>query len=89
LAIDESLRISQGLVIMEPANSIIKLCGGFSAVAELLCMSEIQVRKWTYPVDRGGTGGFVPTKRQASLMDAAKSVGIDLTPDHFFGRAAS
>jgi hypothetical protein len=74
--------------IMEPANTIITICGGFSAVAEMLDMTEIQVRRWTYPKERGGSGGLVPSGKQSPLLAAAKSKGINLTPGHFFGEVA-
>lgn len=73
---------------MEPASSIIELCGGFSAVAEMVGRSEIQVRKWTYPKERGGTDGLIPNTCQATLLEGAEKRGIALTPAHFFGRAS-
>ncbi len=69
---------------MEPANSIINLCGGFSAVAEMVARSEIRVRRWTYPKERGGTDGLIPSDCQQVLLSAARERGIDLRPDHFF-----
>lgn len=69
---------------MEPAITIIKLCGGFSAVAEMTGRSEIRVRRWTYPKDRGGTSGLIPSDCQAKLLSAAQERGIKLRPEHFF-----
>lgn len=46
--------------------------------------SEIRVRRWTYPKDRGGTGGLIPSDCQEPLLLAAIRRGIPLTPDHFF-----
>lgn len=73
---------------MEPANSIINLCGGFSAVAEMIDRTEIQVRRWTYPKARGGTDGLIPSDRQRPLLEAARAKGIPLTADHFFSEAS-
>jgi hypothetical protein len=69
---------------MEPAQTIITICGGFAAVAEMVERSEIRVRRWTYPKDRGGTDGLIPSDCQGRLLAAARSRGIDLRPEHFF-----
>ena len=72
---------------MEPAQTIITLCGGFAATARLAQRSEIRVRRWTYPKDRGGTGGTIPSDCQDRLLTAARAEGIGLTPAHFFASA--
>ena len=43
-----------------------------------------RVHRWTYPKDRGGTGGLIPADVQQLLLDAAVKRGIELTPAHFF-----
>lgn len=73
---------------MEPASTIIKICGGFSAVAEMTGRTEIRVRRWTYPKDRGGTGGLIPSDCQGRLLLKAQERGIDLQPRHFFPEPA-
>lgn len=70
--------------MLEPAHSIIQLCGGFASVASMTDRSEIRVRRWTYPKDRGGTGGLIPADCQQTLLSAARAKGIPLTPAHFF-----
>lgn len=69
---------------MEPANTIIELCGGFGAVAEMTGRSEIRVRRWTYPKDRGGTDGLIPSDCAKALMGEAAKRGLPLLPSHFF-----
>jgi len=69
---------------MNVAQNIIKKCGGVSAVADMLSVSTVTVHRWTYPKERGGTGGLVPTKQQGALLEAARAHGIDLRPDDFF-----
>lgn len=69
---------------MEPARTIIDLCGGFASVAAITGRHPTRVRRWTYPVDRGGTGGLIPAKCQRPLLTRAKELGIDLRPEHFF-----
>lgn len=69
---------------MEPASTIITLCGGFAPVAAITGRSEIRVRRWTYSRERGGTDGLIPTDCQQLLLDGARARGIDLRPEHFF-----
>jgi DNA-binding transcriptional regulator YdaS (Cro superfamily) len=71
------------------ASKIIGKCGGAQAVAALLGLSPASVHKWKYPVERGGTGGLVPTNRQQELLDRARAAGVDLRPDDFFERPAA
>ncbi len=70
--------------VMEPASTIISLCGGFEAVARMTNRSEVRVRRWTYPKSRGGTDGLIPSDCQKILMNAARRDGLPLTPMHFF-----
>jgi hypothetical protein len=70
--------------VMEPAASIIQLCGGVRAVADMTGRSVARVHRWAYPKDRGGTDGLIPSDCQQVLMAQAKERGIDLRPEHFF-----
>lgn len=67
-----------------PAAKIIELCGGFKAVARMTGRNETRVRRWTYPKDRGGTGGFIPSEAQQLLIREARAIGVPLEPRHFF-----
>ena len=69
---------------MEPATTIINLCGGIERVAQMTGRSEIRVRRWTYEKDRGGTNGLIPSDVQPVLLLEARKAGIDLKPHHFF-----
>lgn len=64
---------------MSPAARIIKKLGGIQAVADGLRVTSITVRKWDYPVAKGGTGGFIPRKRWPALIAFAESRGVKLT----------
>lgn len=75
--------------MMEPAKTIIEICGGFDAVAEMVGRHQTRVRRWTYPRDKGGTGGLIPSDMQAPLLEAARKRGIKLKPDHFFPQSLS
>lgn len=44
----------------------------------------VRVRRWTYPKERGGTGGFIPTEPAQLLLTEAVRKGIPLRAEHFF-----
>ena len=71
-------------IMLEPAITIITICGGFEATAAMANRSEVRVRRWAYPKNRGGTGGLIPAECQQLLLDGAKRLGLDLRPEHFF-----
>jgi hypothetical protein len=71
-------------LLMEPARSIIELLGGYMSVASITGRHPTRVLRWTYPAERGGTGGLIPAKYQRLLLAHAKAAGIDLRPEHFF-----
>lgn len=73
---------------MSAAESIIKKCGGVSKTAKLAGTSENWVYRWTYPKDKGGTGGEVPAPAQRNLIAAAARGECDVTPADFFPDAA-
>ncbi len=68
---------------MEPASTIIKLCGGAAVVAKMTGRTLSIVHRWTYPPERGGTGGVIPAKCVRALLTQAPARGIDLRPEHF------
>lgn len=74
--------------MLEPAKTVIDICGGFEAVAEMINVHRTNVYRWGYPTDRGGSNGLIPTRQQAKLLAAARERGIDLRPEHFFPVAA-
>lgn len=69
---------------MEPANTIIQLCGGFQAVADMTGRDVSRIHRWTYSKEKGGTGGVIPADVQAQLLSEAVRRGLPLTPHHFF-----
>lgn len=66
------------------ALRVIRKLGGPVRVAELLGTTRQAIYKWTYPRDRGGTGGYIPARRQLELMIVARMNGIELSKDDFF-----
>lgn len=75
--------------MLEPAHTVITICGGYAEAARMSGRSEVRVRRWEYPKDKGGTGGLIPTECQQTLLDAARGEGKPLRPDHFFARPFS
>jgi hypothetical protein len=71
-------------LLMEPARTIIELFGGYRCVASITGRHPTRVLRWTYPVERGGTGGLIPARYQQILLAHARAAGIDLRPEHFF-----
>lgn len=70
------------------AARIIEKCGGHRAVAEMVGAHVSRVHRWTYPKERGGTGGLIPSAQQAPLLAAARARGIPLEPADFFADQA-
>jgi len=71
-----------------PAEIVIAKCGGHKKVAELIGVDVSWVYRWTYPPERGGSGGQIPRKQQIKLLEKARAEKIDLTPADFFPKAA-
>lgn len=63
----------------EPAYTVIEKLGGKSTVAEQLGLSKAQMSRWCTAADAGGTGGVIPQKYWARLMDMAREQRVRLT----------
>ena len=70
--------------MLQPATFIIDRCGGVSRVAKVLGLDVSRIVRFRMPREKGGTGGLIPAKHQAALLQHAKDAGIDLTPADFF-----
>lgn len=68
---------------MEPAQTIITLFGGDTAVAEITGAHRTRVANWKRPKEVGGTGGTIPLKHIRKLLEAAEERGIELTAENF------
>lgn len=66
-----------------PALKVFEKCGGVKNVAEVCERSENRVTRWSYPKERGGTGGLIPAEMQVKLLTASQSRGWDLRPEDF------
>lgn len=68
---------------MEPAQSIVAMLGGPSAVARHLNLTPGAVSRWSMPRDKG-RGGLVPSTHIPELCCLARSMGLFLEPNSFF-----
>lgn len=66
------------------AERVIVKCGGYQTVAKWLGLSLAQVYKFTYPREKGGTGGVIPARHQPTLLTIARENDIPLSPNDFF-----
>jgi hypothetical protein len=68
---------------MEPASTVIRLCGGPNAVSKVVGVHRTRVWNWTVERERGGTGGLIPQKHHAKILAFAMDNKIPLGPEHF------
>lgn len=66
---------------MDVATRIIKKLGGAYKVADLLGCHHSRVYRWTYPPERGGTGGSIPANQFRKLLAVAPD---KVKPSDFF-----
>lgn len=80
----------EAVLILEPARTIIRRLGGPDAVARLTGRHVTRVRRWTYPREKNGSDGLIPTSEALKLIKLAPDHGVhDLTMDQFvFGANA-
>lgn len=58
---------------------------GPSVLAELAGVNRTTVWAWFRPVDRNGTGGLIPAKKQLAVYLNARRRGINLTAEQIIG----
>ncbi len=69
--------------MLDPARTVIEICGGVMATAKMAGRNRSTVYRWGLDDEMGGTGGEVPRSAKKALLDSASDVGIDLRPEHF------
>lgn len=69
---------------IDAAQRIITKLGGARVVANALKIAATTVYRWTYPVNKGGTGGTIPIKRMNQIIAYAGKRGIKLSVKDFF-----
>lgn len=78
----------QAVSVPTPAEIVIARFGSAQRVAEALGVHVSRVHRWTYPRERGGSDGIIPSRHHRPLLDAAKAAGIKLKADDLIPRAA-
>lgn len=68
--------------MLEPAKTVIEICGGVDAVALMVDRDRSRVHRWAYPKSKGGSDGLIPSDIAQTLLDKASNLG--LKPEHFF-----
>ena len=61
------------------AGRIIEKFGGHKRLAAILGVHRATIYRWTWPRERGGTGGVIPTKMVDRVIRAARVEGIFLS----------
>jgi hypothetical protein len=69
---------------MPKARSIVEMLGGAKIVSDFLGITTGAVSRWYAPVERGGCGGFIPSKHVPELCKLAKQQGKFLEPNMMF-----
>lgn len=65
------------------AEYVIDTFGGPAQMAKALGISLPTVYRWTYPLDKGGSDGLIPTQMWPKIRALADDLDIELTCDHF------
>lgn len=63
------------------AERVIAKFGSAYRLARLLNKDPAAVYRWTYPKNRGGTGGLVPASAMQHILRVARLEGVLLTPE--------
>lgn len=67
-----------------PANRILEKLNMTAAnLADKLKVDRSTVSRWTYPPDRGGTGGIIPQRHHREIITLAESVGVEVELNDF------
>lgn len=60
---------------MQPARAVVEKLGGCRSVARTLKLSPSTISRWMTASEAKGTGGRIPQKYWAQILDAAASAG--------------
>jgi hypothetical protein len=69
---------------LEPARTVLAKIGGVDVAAEVTGKHVSRIYRWTYPREKGGTGGVVPHDDATKLLAHAREKSIDLKAEDFF-----
>lgn len=79
---------------MNQAERVIEAFGGVQKLSGLLALvgrgkSVPAILRWTYPRERRGTGGFIPSSAWDDLFAVARLTGVELTAELLDPRPAA
>lgn len=78
-----------GMKKLTPAQIVIDAFGGVSATARKLGRTRSSVGKWTLPINRSGTGGRIPSKARAQILELIRKENLEITSHELdYGRVA-
>lgn len=66
------------------AKNIFAKLGGANVAAEAAGVKLQTAYRWSYPKERGGTGGVIPHWHHEALLSFAAENGKDLIPADFY-----
>lgn len=69
---------------LEPASTVLAKIGGVEIAAQITGKHVSRIYRWTYPRNKGGTGGVIPHEDATKLLKHASDHKIALTPSDFF-----
>lgn len=64
--------------MLNNAKKIIQLFGGINPLATAIGKDPTTIYRWTYPKEKGGTGGTIPASSMKKVLLAAKQQGLSL-----------
>lgn len=63
---------------LSPAREVVAKLGGVRATARVLQLNPSAVSRWMMPEVKRGTGGHIPQRHWAAILDHAKKEKIKL-----------
>lgn len=69
---------------LEPASTVIAKIGGVDVAAKVTGKHVSRIYRWTYPREKGGTGGVIPHDDATKLLKHASEHKLELTAADFF-----
>lgn len=64
-----------------PAERAIKAFDGHANLAQVVGRDVSRIHRWTYPKERGGSDGLIPSELQGVILAAARKRGLNLSAD--------
>ena len=83
------MAIVTNVIIMNPATEVLQKLGGPADTARALNVARQAVYRWTWPRERGGTGGTIPQKHHLSILRIAKERGVEISADDMLPRESA